>query len=203
MTKLRSSVLVACLLATVGSAEASGARSLPGMLGWLVNASDEREDTTIYKAVVNDEGQYSIWPADRDFLPLGWRDGGKTGTKPEVLAYIEEIWTDKRPRSLRHTMAGEGLERPSTNPPVVQAPPPLKNPVASESVPTPTGEPQTPGAEEPPATDDPPAIEEPAAEEEETERALDEEPSSDEDAASAEDQGVGEEERTEDESGDE
>ena len=39
---------------------------------------DDREDTTIYKAVVNDEEQYSIWPADRE-LPLGWHDAGKTG----------------------------------------------------------------------------------------------------------------------------
>jgi MbtH protein len=69
--------------------------------------SDEREDTTIYAAVVNDEGQYSIWPADRE-LPLGWRDAGKTGLKPEVLAWIEEVWTDMRPRSLRART--DGLE---------------------------------------------------------------------------------------------
>lgn len=65
--------------------------------------SDEREDTTIYMAVVNDEGQYSIWPADRE-LPLGWRDAGKHGLKPEVLAWIEEVWTDMRPLSLRRSM---------------------------------------------------------------------------------------------------
>ena len=66
-------------------------------------SSDEREDTTIYMAVVNDEDQYSIWPADRE-LPLGWRDAGKHGLKPEVLAWIEEVWTDMRPRSLREKM---------------------------------------------------------------------------------------------------
>ena len=65
--------------------------------------SDEREDTTTYMAVVNDEEQYSIWPADRE-LPLGWRDAGKTGTKAEVLAWIEQVWTDMRPRSLRDRM---------------------------------------------------------------------------------------------------
>ena len=27
---------------------------------------DEREDTTIYKVVMNHEEQYSIWPADRE-----------------------------------------------------------------------------------------------------------------------------------------
>ena len=65
--------------------------------------SEEREDTSIYMAVVNAEEQYSIWPADRE-LPLGWRDAGKHGLKPEVLAWIEEVWTDMRPRSLREKM---------------------------------------------------------------------------------------------------
>lgn len=64
---------------------------------------DEQEDTTIYTVVVNHEEQYSIWPADRD-LPLGWREAGKTGTKAECLAYIEEVWTDMRPLSLRKKM---------------------------------------------------------------------------------------------------
>ena len=60
----------------------------------------EREDTTIYKVVINHEDQYSIWSADRENA-LGWRDAGKTGTKAEVLAYINEVWTDMRPLSLR------------------------------------------------------------------------------------------------------
>jgi MbtH protein len=55
--------------------------------------------------VVNDEEQYSIWPADRE-LPLGWREAGKSGKKPEVLAWIEEVWTDMRPKSLRDRMQG-------------------------------------------------------------------------------------------------
>jgi MbtH protein len=65
---------------------------------------DESEDTTIYRVVVNHEEQYSIWPADRE-LPLGWMDGGKQGPKDECLAYIEEVWTDMRPKSLREKMA--------------------------------------------------------------------------------------------------
>src|ERR687888_567416 len=65
-------------------------------------SSDEREDNTIYKVVVNHEEQYSIWPADRENA-LGWNDAGKSGTKQECLAYIEEVWTDMRPLSLRKT----------------------------------------------------------------------------------------------------
>lgn len=65
--------------------------------------NDEREDTTIYRVVVNHEEQYSIWPADRE-IPFGWSDAGKTGLKAECLAYIEEVWTDMRPLSLRKKM---------------------------------------------------------------------------------------------------
>ncbi|MBQ3098118.1 MAG: MbtH family protein [Kiritimatiellae bacterium] len=56
------------------------------------------------KVVVNQQNQYSIWPADRD-NPLGWSDAGKVGPKEDCLAYIEEIWTDMRPLSLREYMS--------------------------------------------------------------------------------------------------
>jgi len=69
--------------------------------------NDEQEDTTIYKVVLNYEEQYSIWPVDRENA-LGWRDAGKSGTKQECLAYIEEVWTDMRPLSLRKKMAEAG-----------------------------------------------------------------------------------------------
>ena len=65
--------------------------------------SNESEDTQIYKVVVNHEEQYSIWPADRE-IPAGWREAGKTGTKDECLAHIQEVWTDMRPLSLRKKM---------------------------------------------------------------------------------------------------
>jgi MbtH protein len=65
--------------------------------------SDISEDTRVYKAVVNHEEQYSIWPANRD-LPLGWVEAGKTGNKQEVLQFIDEVWTDMRPLSLRKQM---------------------------------------------------------------------------------------------------
>jgi uncharacterized protein YbdZ (MbtH family) len=77
----------------------------------------DREDTTIYKVVVNHEEQYSIWP-DYKEIPLGWKDVGKSGIKPECLAYIKEVWTDMRPLSLRKRM-----EEMAKNPP--PPPPPL------------------------------------------------------------------------------
>ena len=65
---------------------------------------EERDDTTIYKVVINHEEQYSIWPAERENA-LGWNDAGKTGSRAECLTYINEVWTDMRPLSLRVQMA--------------------------------------------------------------------------------------------------
>ena len=50
------------------------------------------QDNAIYKVVVNGDGQYSIWPAERE-LPNGWNEVGVLGTKAECLAYIQKIWT--------------------------------------------------------------------------------------------------------------
>jgi len=61
------------------------------------------DENTEYKAVVNHEEQYSIWPIGRE-LPLGWKSAGKEGSKQECLDYIESVWTDLRPLSLRKKM---------------------------------------------------------------------------------------------------
>jgi len=66
---------------------------------------EEQEDTRTYHAVVNHEEQYSIWLAGKE-IPLGWKEAGKTGTKKECLDFIEEVWTDMRPLSLRKQMDG-------------------------------------------------------------------------------------------------
>lgn len=63
----------------------------------------EEDETAIYIVVVNHEDQYSIWP-DYKETPAGWRAVGKTGPKAEYLAYINEVWTDMRPLSLRKKM---------------------------------------------------------------------------------------------------
>jgi MbtH protein len=65
-------------------------------MGW------DSEDTS-FRVVVNHEEQYSIWPDYKD-VPKGWREVGKTGNKQECLKYIDEVWTDMRPLSLRQHM---------------------------------------------------------------------------------------------------
>lgn len=77
----------------------------------------DKEDTTIYKVVVNDEEQYSLWPEYKE-NPLGWSGAGKVGLKAECLAYIKEVWTDMRPLSLRKKM-----EEMAKNPPPPPPPP--------------------------------------------------------------------------------
>lgn len=61
------------------------------------------DDERVYQVVINDEEQYSIWPADRE-VPAGWRATGPSGVKSECLAYIDQVWTDMRPRSVRLAM---------------------------------------------------------------------------------------------------
>jgi MbtH protein len=53
-----------------------------------------------FAVVVNNEDQYSIWPAG-DVFPTGWRTVGIRGAKKDCLSYIKEIWIDMRPLSLR------------------------------------------------------------------------------------------------------
>ena len=53
--------------------------------------------------VVNQEEQYSIWPAHHE-LPAGWRRAGNSGTKAECLAHIAQAWTDLGPLILRQIM---------------------------------------------------------------------------------------------------
>jgi len=64
---------------------------------------DSVEDSARYQVVVNEEEQYSLWPTGRD-IPHGWRSVGEHGSKADCLAYIERVWTDMRPLSLRREM---------------------------------------------------------------------------------------------------
>ncbi len=68
-----------------------------------MSGREEETDDREYVVVVNHEGQYSVWFADRE-LPKGWTAPGKRGKKAECLAHIAEVWTDMRPLSLRQAM---------------------------------------------------------------------------------------------------
>ena len=72
----------------------------------------EDDDSVTYKVVINHEEQYSIWPADKD-NPLGWTSVGKSGKRQECLDYIEQVWTDMRPLSLRKQMEEAAKQPPA------------------------------------------------------------------------------------------
>ena len=62
----------------------------------------ENEDG-VYLVLINDEEQYSLWPAFAE-VPQGWKIAHGEDTRKASLEYIEENWTDMRPRSLREQM---------------------------------------------------------------------------------------------------
>lgn len=61
------------------------------------------DENARYQVLRNDEDQYSLWLADLE-VPDGWQAVGKEGTQDECSAYVDEVWTDMRPRSLRERM---------------------------------------------------------------------------------------------------
>lgn len=64
--------------------------------------TNEHQD--MYLVLINHEEQYSLWPSYKP-VPLGWTAVGEERKKEDCLAYIEEVWIDMRPLSLRKQMA--------------------------------------------------------------------------------------------------
>jgi MbtH protein len=61
------------------------------------------DDDAAYLVLVNDEGQYSLWPAFAD-VPAGWTVAKAEDTRQACLDYVNETWTDMRPKSLVEAM---------------------------------------------------------------------------------------------------
>lgn len=52
-----------------------------------------------YRVLVNDEAQYSLWPA-AIACPDGWTVAKDEDSRAACLDYVNEHWTDMRPASL-------------------------------------------------------------------------------------------------------
>lgn len=65
------------------------------------------ESGTFY-ALVNEEGQYSLWPSFAA-VPAGWTVVHGAGSRQSCLDHIEEQWTDMRPKSLIRQMERDRL----------------------------------------------------------------------------------------------
>ena len=61
------------------------------------------DPTTRFTVLINAEEQYSLWP-EHLVIPAGWTPVA-SGDLAECTAYVDQHWTDMRPRSLKNAMA--------------------------------------------------------------------------------------------------
>jgi MbtH protein len=61
------------------------------------------DENGIYHVLINDEGQYSLWPSFID-VPDGWTIIHKSDSRAACLEFINRNWTDMRPNSLIKSM---------------------------------------------------------------------------------------------------
>jgi MbtH protein len=64
----------------------------------VTNPFDEADGR--FYALVNHEGQYSLWPTFAE-VPAGWRITFGEDSRDACLDFIERSWTDLRPLSAR------------------------------------------------------------------------------------------------------
>ncbi|MEV8635083.1 MbtH family protein [Streptosporangium sp. NPDC051023] len=57
------------------------------------------EENGSYLVLVNDEGQYSLWPEFAE-VPAGWTVAHGPDGRQACLDRVTELWTDMRPKSL-------------------------------------------------------------------------------------------------------
>ncbi|MFA1551822.1 MbtH family protein [Actinomadura chokoriensis] len=69
----------------------------------MANPFEDPDGT--YLVLVNDEGQHSLWPSFAE-VPAGWTVAKDEDTRQACLDYINENWTDMRPKSLIEAMGG-------------------------------------------------------------------------------------------------
>jgi MbtH protein len=61
------------------------------------------DETGTFLILINEEGQYSLWPTFKN-IPNGWKTEGPRGSKKECLQWIEDHWQDMRPLTLVRQM---------------------------------------------------------------------------------------------------
>jgi MbtH protein len=81
----------------------------------MTNPFENQDGTFI--VLINDEGQYSLWPEYIN-VPAGWSRVHGPETRQTCLDYIGEHWTDIRPKSLINSMnaVASSRESPTANP---------------------------------------------------------------------------------------
>ena len=64
------------------------------------------DDSGEFLVLANDEDQHSLWPTF-SAVPAGWQVVFGPDSRVNCLGYVEQHWTDMRPRSLREAMADD------------------------------------------------------------------------------------------------
>ena len=75
------------------------------------------DENGVYHVLVNEEGQHSLWPSFVE-VPAGWTIVHASDTRAACLEFINQHWTDMRPKSLIEAMkqssgSGRAQENPS------------------------------------------------------------------------------------------
>jgi MbtH protein len=68
--------------------------------------SDDEDAARAYVVLINEEEQYSLWLSHKA-IPDGWKTTGVSGTKAECVEYVDNVWKDITPLSVRQRLAKE------------------------------------------------------------------------------------------------
>ncbi len=68
----------------------------------MTNPFDDQDGH--FLVLVNAEEQHSLWPAFAE-VPTGWTSVHGPGSRETALVYVDEHWTDLRPKSIREPVA--------------------------------------------------------------------------------------------------
>jgi MbtH protein len=66
--------------------------------------SQNVQEEARYVVVINDEEQHALWVDGRP-APAGWAVVHGPGSKSECVSYVERVWTDITPLSVRRALA--------------------------------------------------------------------------------------------------
>jgi MbtH protein len=64
------------------------------------------DESATYLVLINDEGQHALWPTFIE-VPRGWTVAHPANSRQACLDYVNQHWTDMRPRSLVNAMAAD------------------------------------------------------------------------------------------------
>jgi MbtH protein len=93
----RSSIARFVLVSTAASLIVSGCKSRVSKEGLVANPFEDKD--AMYLVLVNEEGQHSLWPEFVD-VPGGWAVAFGPSKRDLCIEYMENHWTDMRPKSL-------------------------------------------------------------------------------------------------------